>query len=88
MSFQGAAGRVDFVDGQNFGFVNVTVRDNGIPEGEKMFQVRMISQVRHRLFIRLMIVNAGLKRPSACKTFILKILEQNLHPPPPNSFFL
>ena len=44
------------MDGQTFGFVNVTVRDNGIPEGEKTFQVRVINQVLPGPFVSLMTV--------------------------------
>ena len=44
------------MDGQTFGFVNVTVRDNGIPEGEKTFQVRVINQVLPGPFVILMTV--------------------------------
>ena len=63
---QGAAGRLDFVDGQTFGFVNVTVRDNGIPEGEKTFQVRMINQVLPGPFVSFMTVICVRLIPDMC----------------------
>ncbi|KAK7486800.1 hypothetical protein BaRGS_00021947, partial [Batillaria attramentaria] len=36
--YVGGAGRLDLQNGENFGFVNITVRDNSVPEGEKTFQ--------------------------------------------------
>ncbi|KAL8615958.1 hypothetical protein ACOMHN_034634 [Nucella lapillus] len=41
--FTGAAGRADFTNGQLYAFVNVTIRDNSVPEGEKMFQVELVN---------------------------------------------
>ena len=43
MHSQGAVGNIFMATGENYAFVNVTVKDNSLPETEKTFSVELVN---------------------------------------------